>query len=285
MGASFHAPASHLASIWIPALGLVLIEHNGLVAKAVANYGVFGNLGMSAFVLLLWALIATGAYTVALGSEVPAAFARVEIGGAELRYFFAKVAFFLIVNGMLLGAAIFRDRIALFVQARDVLVSPDPNLTVAQWAGSLGPGAWALILSPLAFALFVIAWFGARFSLVFPAACAQGRFAMFEALALTRRNAWHMFGLILLLGASLALAFWFIAAAGGMWDLTHVRGAAATNANNPMVLLQKTASAISAASSSSAWLAVLLGVGEGAVWQIVFAGRPREAYRTLKPAE
>lgn len=273
--------------IWLPVLALFLSEHDNALGRTlkVCTQGpckLPPLIGVTGFEILMYGLIGASAYAVAFGRFDRWTLARLEIGAAEIRYFLAKLIFTLVFYGLFIGASSFALKIVNFLILRDVIATGNPEMTTAEWIKSLGPVAWTTISSPLIFAALMLAWFGARFSLVFPAACAEGRFAFFDAMGLTRRNAWHVAGLFVVVALSLLVAF---GAVWGVLGLPADSGSLTGGATQaPTQLYTFGAPAATPAMKQVASWAVPLGlILMGTVWQIVFAGAFAQAYKAVAP--
>jgi len=276
--------------IWLPALALFLIEKDNLLGRmmkgcTLGSCKLPSILGVTGFEILMYGLIGASAYAVAFGRYDRWTLARLEIGAPELRYFLTKLIFTLMFYGLLIGASVFVVKIVGFLILREVIVTANPALTNAQWVAGLGPVGWAAIFSPLAFAGLIFAWFGVRFSLVFPAAFAEGRFAFFDAMALTKRNSWHLLGLYIVLGLSLLIAFWVAWGLLGLPTDTAGMTGNATQAPTQFYTFGAPAAAQPAVKHVAPWAVPLALVVMGTVWQIVFAGALARAYKTVKPDE
>jgi hypothetical protein len=269
--------------IWVPAVILVFIELGGWQTRVIRSGDVPGVAGEVAIEVVLYALIAVGAYDIAFGRFDRWTIARLAVGGAELRYLLAKLVFWAVLAGLLYGGVYFGARILVFLRLRDILVYPNPSLTDAQWIKQIGVGGWTAICAPVAFAALVFAWFGTRFSLSFPAACSGDGLSPLAATRLSGRNSWHLTGLFLLLAFSLVVLFGIISSVIGLPDIYKaVQQSSASSATS--MFGNSGLSAPGVLQKNAKLIVALSQVSFGTIWQIVFAGALAKAYRAVKPA-
>jgi hypothetical protein len=285
-------PHRLIPQIWVPVVLLFLIQQsNALTLAARAGridriYEIFG------LETALYALIGASAYAVALGRAGRFTLARLEIGPAEFRYLIAKFVFWSILFALLLGAAVVGGKIAgVFKGLNQVISSASAAADDATWMRELTWLGYFALYGPATVAGLIFAWFSARFALVFPQACDEGRLAVFRAMTLTKRNSWRLAWLFVLLGVSIAALFGIVLSVIGIGasdlGIDFGKSAPATPAL-PAGAGEYTFGRNGGASAASVqsipkWVPPLAIVLAGTIWQIVFAGALAHAYRAVKP--
>lgn len=192
-----------LPRIWVPLALLVGLE---LIYKSIAIHSPLGDVVYMSATFLLYALILSVAYRIALGEKLRPLLAVLRLGGDELRLFAATLVFSIITILMLAGAALVGQTVGAYFMESGIFIqqAASKGAQEVQWLHDIGNINNASVLVAVSLAACVLLWFSVRYSLVSAHAIAVRRLAVFEAMAITKHNAWRMFLLLLLVGASFA---------------------------------------------------------------------------------
>jgi hypothetical protein len=284
------------ARLWLPTALLALWDMGGLGA---------GHSGRS--LLAMWlttpdliitlalnAILITGAYSLAEGMRKArepdtVTLAELRLGVDDLHVFLAKLALWLVVIFVGLGAVIIGRQILSSLSGAGFLVqiARQAGEGGVQWAKDLNTLAWVVLLAPISFAAIILTWLATRYALVFAHIIAVGRLKLFDALAFTKGNSWR----ILLLWAFLALSiviFLTLIAFGLILIAEIIRQDSGTLASAGDGMPREFGHALKANRPANPdWLLpyVPWALAAGTlVWQSVFAGAFSHAYRRVTGA-
>jgi hypothetical protein len=271
------------ALVWIPALGVFLMENSAGFQAAMTAKNVGHFLPYLVAEIFLYSLIATGAYAVAFGRARRLTLARLEIGGPELRFLLAKLIFWLILFALLLGAYIIGQQLLIILRDSNKLLSAASNSADdATWLSQLTWLGRVAVFGPYIFVGVIFAWFGTRFALVFPQAMIGPRLNVLKTMALTKGNSWRLTALFRHLGGQVLIVS--VIASTVLVAVALVPAAPPKSSAGEQYSVGRAAALVQPAQPKiPSWAQPLVTVVLGTIWQIVFAGALARGYRSVKP--